>query len=271
MVIKTELQGNNLDLRAILDMANNLPNQAVGGEDITEEVSAQESLIDQIQVALNGKAASNIFAVISVTYPEGSTCTCSDGDKTFTDKDTSGQVIFPVPYAGSWTVSCTDGINSKEQTVEIISEGQSENVKLSYKFYLFKSGEGAKVELSTSVEDSQCYATVGTDKISLGWQSNNRTTAVSTANKIDLSEYNTLNIEYTCSDVGSTNYNESFGVSNNKFSTGTTASNLTISKQVMTATSTRTINILDISDVNGEYYVGVCGAGKSEIYNFWLE
>ena len=132
MVIKTELQGNNLDLRAILDMANNLPNQTIGGEDITEEVSAQESLIDQIQVALNGKAASKIFAVIGVTYPEGSTCTCTDGEKEFTAKDTSGQAIFPVPYVGTWTVSCTDGTEIASQSVNIIAEGQSENIKLMY-------------------------------------------------------------------------------------------------------------------------------------------
>ena len=34
------------------------------------------------------------FAVIGVTYPAGSVCTCSDGAKTLSLKDTGGQGFF---------------------------------------------------------------------------------------------------------------------------------------------------------------------------------
>ena len=37
------------------------------------------------------------FAVIGVTYPAGSVCTCSDGIKTLKLKDTGGQDFFLIP------------------------------------------------------------------------------------------------------------------------------------------------------------------------------
>ena len=80
------------------------------------------------------------FAVISVTYPAGSVCTCSDGTKTLSLKDTSGQGFFLIPYAGTWIVTATDGTNTKSESVEITSEGQSESVVLNYQLVLFDSG-----------------------------------------------------------------------------------------------------------------------------------
>ena len=112
-----------------------------GGENVSAEVLAQESLIEQIQAALEGKAASKIFAVIGVIYPEGSVCTCTDGARELVAKDTSGQAIFFVPYAGSWIVSCTDGEQTKSETVEITSEGQNVSVVLSYELWLYWNGD----------------------------------------------------------------------------------------------------------------------------------
>lgn len=65
---------------------------------------------------------SEAFAVIGVTYPAGSVCTCSDGIKTLKLKDTGGQDFFLIPYAGMWTVTCTDGENKKSESVEITTE-----------------------------------------------------------------------------------------------------------------------------------------------------
>ena len=80
------------------------------------------------------------FALISVTYPDGSTCTCTDGTKTLTLKGTSGQGIFIIPYAGTWTVTATDGTNTKSESVEITSEGQSLSVMLLYELVLYEDG-----------------------------------------------------------------------------------------------------------------------------------
>ena len=79
------------------------------------------------------------FAVIGVSYPEGSTCTCTDGTKMLKLKDTSGQGIFLIPYAATWTVTCTDGTKTKSESVEITTEGQTEKIVLRYQLVLFDS------------------------------------------------------------------------------------------------------------------------------------
>lgn len=83
-----------------------------------------------------------LFAAIGVTYPEGSTLTCTDGTKTLKAKTTTGQWVFSIPYAGTWTVTATDGTNTKSESVEITAEGQFESVVLSYRKYIFSYESG---------------------------------------------------------------------------------------------------------------------------------
>jgi len=83
----------------------------------------------------------NAFAVISVTYPEGSVCTCANGNKVLKSKDTSGQTLFLIPEPGRWTVSCTDGIRTSQKSVEITTQYQSESVKLIYGLLIVDNGE----------------------------------------------------------------------------------------------------------------------------------
>lgn len=80
-------------------------------------------------------------ATINITYPAGSTCTCSDGTTTLSAPDTSGTWACIVPNAGTWTVSSTDGYKSKSADVVITTNGQTESVTLLYITYLFKDGE----------------------------------------------------------------------------------------------------------------------------------
>lgn len=87
-----------------------------------------------------GSGGGKAFAVIGVTYPAGSVCTCTDGAKTLTLKDTGGQGFFLIPYAAVWTVTASDGTNTKAQSVEITAEGQSATVSLSYGLVLVKNG-----------------------------------------------------------------------------------------------------------------------------------
>lgn len=90
----------------------------------------------------NTGSALKAFAIIGVTYPTGSVCTCTDGTKTLTLKDTSGLGIFLIPYAATWTVSCTDGTKTANQEVSITAEGQSESVTLTYELVLFDKDAG---------------------------------------------------------------------------------------------------------------------------------
>ena len=72
-------------------------------------------------------------ATISVTYPAGSTCTCSNGADTLTAPNTTGSYTFTVPSAGTWTVKSTNGTDTAQQAVSITTNGQSASVTLSYK------------------------------------------------------------------------------------------------------------------------------------------
>nr|DAP91762.1 MAG TPA: tail protein [Caudoviricetes sp.] len=85
--------------------------------------------------------AADPYAIIGVTYPEGSVCTCSNGSVTLTAKDTSGKALFIIPSAGTWTVKAVKGSQSKSKAVSITAEGQVETVVLTYELYLFSGSE----------------------------------------------------------------------------------------------------------------------------------
>lgn len=88
---------------------------------------------------LGGGGGGDVFAFIIATYPAGSVCTCSDGTKTLTAKDTSGSYVFEIPSAGTWTVSCTDGEQTATENVVISDKGQSESVELKYTLYFIRN------------------------------------------------------------------------------------------------------------------------------------
>jgi len=77
-------------------------------------------------------------ATINITYPAGSTCTCSDGTTTLSAPDTSGTWTCTVPNAGTWTVTSTSGTETDSKAVTITTDGQSTSVELSYALFLFK-------------------------------------------------------------------------------------------------------------------------------------
>ena len=97
--------------------------------------------LDQMATEIEGiSGGTELFAAIGVTYPEGSTVTCTNGSKTLTAKNTSGQWVFAIPEAGTWTVTATDGTYTKNQSVSITSEGQFESLELSYALVLIENG-----------------------------------------------------------------------------------------------------------------------------------
>ena len=80
-------------------------------------------------------------ATINITYPAGSTCTCSDGTTTLSAPDTSGTWTCTVPNAGTWTVTSTSGTETDSKAVTITTDGQSVSVALSYFLWLYKDGD----------------------------------------------------------------------------------------------------------------------------------
>ena len=77
-------------------------------------------------IMLSGGGGTKLFAAIGVTYPAGAIVTCTKGTKTLAAKNTSGQWVFAIPEAGTWTVTA----GSRSASVSITKEGQVEKVFL---------------------------------------------------------------------------------------------------------------------------------------------
>lgn len=94
------------------------------------------------------------YALIAVTFPTGSVCTCTNGSKTLRAKDTGGAFLFAIPEAGTWVVSCTDGTKTSTKSVVIDSQYQTESILLAYELVLYDGS------LSTP-ELRECTAVTG--------------------------------------------------------------------------------------------------------------
>lgn len=126
-------------------------------------------------------------ATINITYPAGSTCTCSDGTTTLSAPDTSGTWACIVPNAGTWTVSSTDGDKSKSADVVIITNGQTESVTLLYITYLFKDGE------TYDSLTGGWSGTVNAEKQALEFLvAAGKTVNMATKSKVDMTDYSTI-------------------------------------------------------------------------------
>ena len=144
-------------------------------------------------------------ATINITYPAGSTCTCSDGTTTLSAPDTSGTWTCTVPNAGTWTVTSTSGTETDSKAVTITTDGQSTSVELSYALFLFKPN--APSDIIAGEWEMPGNSTV-TAKAELTVKSVNnyngdRTISARTKGQIDLTEYSTL--QATCKASGGSN------------------------------------------------------------------
>lgn len=144
-------------------------------------------------------------ATINITYPAGSTCTCSDGTTTLSAPDTSGTWACIVPNAGTWTVTSTSGTETDSKAVTITTDGQSTSVELSYALFLFKpnapsdiiAGEWEMPGNSTVTAEAELAVK------SVNNYNGDRLISVRTKGQIDLTEYSTL--QATCKASGGSN------------------------------------------------------------------
>lgn len=182
---------------------------------------------------------SSVFsATINITYPAGSTCTCSDGTTTLSAPDTSGTWACIVPNAGTWTASSTDGDKSESADVVITTDGQTESVTLLYITYLFRGGEtydsltgGWQGTVNAEKQALELAAAAG------------KTASVYTKSKVDLTNFSTVSAR--------TNSNVYIGLNI------IIASAINTSGKVATASlnGAKTELSLDISNITGEYFV----------------
>lgn len=96
---------------------------------------------------------------ISVTFPAGSECTCTDGTKVLKSKGAlAGMWIFPV-YPGTWTVTITDGSKTVSKSVTISESNKAVVLPMGYRYDVIKDGyvqHGLAVSLTTG-HGSQKY------------------------------------------------------------------------------------------------------------------
>lgn len=159
-------------------------------------------------------------ATINITYPAGSTCTCSDGTTTLSAPDTSGTWACIVPNAGTWTAAATDGVENTSETVSITTDGQIVAIELSYLLWLYKSGNtynavtgGWSVSKHSSTGGSfDGVLTLNADSMILStevWGGSVGYANAFTNNSIDLTGVNTLKFKIT--GIGNTAYSDKEG------------------------------------------------------------
>lgn len=185
-------------------------------------------------------------ATINITYPAGSTCTCSDGTTTLSAPDTSGTWACIVPNAGTWTVTSTSGKETDSKTVTITTDGQSISVELSYALFLFKpnapsdiiAGEWEMPGNSTVTAEAELKVN------SVNNYNRGETISARTKGQIDLTEYSTL--QATC---------KASGGSNTKLEVYSGSSTVA-SAAIRTSLTTVTV---DISALSGLHSIGFSG------------
>lgn len=196
----------------------------------------------------------SLYAVIAVTYPAGSICTC--GGKSA--KDTSGYALFNVK-AGTYTVEChtSDGSKSKSTSVTVAEgdKGQVKTVTLAYELYLFKAGTGSNTEWTTGGGTyGSKWTTSSTDYLKgyIGGDTNGycQTAYLYANSAIDVTDYKTLVV------TGHGNSGQTFGLSNSK------GGSLVVS-QSLGSYSSETELTIDISSISGDKYFVIVGNTES--------
>lgn len=134
--------------------------------------------------------SSSLYAVIAVTYPSGSICTC--GGKAA--KDTSGFALFNVK-PGTYTVECHTSDNSQSKSTSVTvaesDKGKSKSVTLSYELVLFNAGSYAPETGGWSKSGSTLSISATTTSM------DGARDTVYTKNKISVSGYSTLHFQIT--------------------------------------------------------------------------
>lgn len=222
-----------------------------------------------------GGGGSKVVASIVVTYPAGSTLTCTLGSKVLTAKDTSGKWVFELPSTGNWVVKAVKGSKSKSATVEITAEAQVETLTLTYQLDIFKSGSGLTSGYSIKSNSNSVISTptVSSNTISWSGDANGGGVAFYINPAVALSGYTKLCVDFECSYNWGGDYGMAFGVGKDA-ATGTMITNTSWTAKVKNGANpiSRNTAQCDISKLTDSEYIKVVGSySAGKIYNIWLE
>lgn len=215
-----------------------------------------------------GGGGSKVVASIVVTYPAGSTLTCTLGSKVLTAKDTSGKWVFGLPSTGNWVVKAVKDSKSKSATVEITAQGQVKNVTLTYQLDIFKSGSGL-----TSGYSVNGGGDVSNANISWSGDANGGGISIYIKPAVMLKDYTKLCVDFECSYNWGGDYGMAFGVGKDA-ATGTMITNTKWTAKVTNGANpiARNTARCDISKLTDSEYIKIVGSySAGKIYNIWLE
>ena len=115
-----------------------------------------------------GGGGSKVVASIVVTYPAGSTCTCTLGSRVLTAKDTSGKWVFGLPSTGNWVIKAVSGSKSKSKAVSITAEGQVKNVTLMFEAILWEAGADQNTSITGGLAANDTnYVKIGSSTVTI--------------------------------------------------------------------------------------------------------
>lgn len=202
-----------------------------------------------------------VYAVIRVTYPSGSTCTCTSGSTTLKAKDTTGTALFIITAKGTWTVKAVKGSQTASKAVSITADGQVATVTLAFELVLFKNGAYQNIgsfNNATITSGNLVMTASGND----GAGGPIHRTFVTDV-KLDLTNYKTLTFslaEFTINSDYPTFRKVWLGVSSNTIAWQAIPADSNVkAKTVLTNTNqgtNKTVTV-DISALTGSFYVFV--------------
>lgn len=202
-----------------------------------------------------------VYAVIRVTYPSGSTCTCTSGSTTLKAKDTTGTELFIITAKGTWTVKAVKGSQSASKAVSITAERQVATVSLAFELVLFKNGAYQNIgsfNNATITSGNLVMTASGND----GAGGPIHRTFVTDV-KLDLTNYKTLTFslaEFTINSSYAAYRKVWLGVSSNTIAWQAIPADSNVkAKTVLTNTdqgTNKTVTV-DISALTGSFYVFV--------------
>lgn len=194
----------------------------------------------------------SLYAVIAVTYPAGSICTC--GGKTA--RDTSGYALFNVK-AGTYTVECHTSDNSKSKSTSVTvtdsDAGKAINVTLTYVLVLYNAGDQCTA-VTGGYSARNSGVTFDSSVINVSVDNGGTATWAWTNRAIDVTGYSTLRVY-----ARPTNQyyrTMRFGVAS---SVSTSSCNFTASSDGYITGDA--MNQCDISGVSGNMYIVPCYGG----------
>ena len=264
----------NVDGTKIINIVENVPDllvelaPAVCWQYENETWSAKDAYLykDGNWVQFSGAFS----ARINVVYPAGSTCTISNGSKTYTAPSTGGYWECDVDSAGTWTVTATNGPQSASQSVSITASGQTAGVTLAYDYKIFNAG-GA-VDYSGGWTGLGNQTVIGTDiqcYVDYSWAGCQAFTNAA----FDVSNYTKLNVNVSA--VSAIRDQASFGLSRSKPNTvmwNDSFTNKDNCAAILAITSTG-VKTLDISGLSGNFYfwTGQNGTGREGKSGFTID